>query len=53
MIEKNAKPYKNITVINGFDFVEQDESFFADLRLHPNDKGFESYFKALSKKIKI
>ena len=52
MLERNAKPYKNITVINGFDFVEQDESLFADLRLHPNDKGFESYFKALAEKIK-
>ncbi len=51
IIEKNAKPYKNITVINGFDFVEPDESFYADLRLHPNDKGFESYFKALAEKI--
>lgn len=52
MIEKNAKPHKNITVINGFDFVKPDESLYADLRLHPNDEGFESYFKALAGKIK-
>lgn len=52
MLERNSNPHKNITVINGFDFVEQDENLFADFRLHPNDKGFESYFKSLAKIIK-
>ena len=33
----------NVTVISGFDFVPKDESYFSDLRLHPNDKGFEYY----------
>lgn len=37
----------NITVISGFDFVTKDESYYADLRLHPNDKGFLDYAKNL------
>lgn len=42
----------NITVISGFDFVPKDEDYFADLRLHPNDAGFEHYAKNLFDKIK-
>lgn len=42
----------NISVISGFDFVPQDEKYFADLRLHPNDKGFEFYIENLYNKIK-
>lgn len=41
----------NVTLISGFDFVPKDESYFADLRLHPNDKGFNFYFEKLSAKI--
>lgn len=33
----------NVTVISGFDFVPKNEKYFSDLRLHPNDKGFEYY----------
>ncbi len=43
---------KNVTVVSGFDFVPKDESYFADLRLHPNDKGFEHYSKNLFDAIK-
>lgn len=43
---------KNITVISGFDFVPKNEKYYADLRLHPNDAGFEYYFKNLYEKIK-
>ena len=47
-----VKGIPNVTVIRGYDFVPQDTSYFADSRLHPNDKGFEKYFEKLSKKIK-
>ncbi len=43
---------ENITVISGFDFVPKDEKYFADLRLHPNDVGFECYETNLYDKIK-
>ena len=51
-IQKHAQEYDNISVVNGFTFVPQNEDLFADLRLHPNDKGFEYYFDNLSKCIK-
>jgi len=40
-IEKIVKPLKNITCIHGYDFVPKDESYFADLLIHPNDSGFD------------
>ena len=36
-----------LQTIDCYSFVPQDTSCFADLRLHPNDKGFESYGRAL------
>ncbi len=51
-IRSVAKNLKNITVINGFDFVPKEESLFADMCLHPNDQGFEQYFSGLYDKIK-
>lgn len=55
-VEKNiknaVKGIKNITVISGIDFVPKEEKLFADLRLHPNDDGFEYYVENLYKKIK-
>lgn len=50
-IRKIADDIGNIKVISGFDFVPGDAKYFADLRLHPNDEGFELYFKNLYKKI--
>lgn len=46
-IESIVKEFDNITCIHGFGFVPQDENYFADLRLHPNDIGFEEYFRGL------
>lgn len=40
-----------ISVIDCYDFVPKDTSCFADLRLHPNDKGFEHYAEHLAKAI--
>ena len=42
-IREVTAAYKNITVISGFDFVPKSQDYFADLRLHPNDKGFACY----------
>lgn len=52
IIEKQAEEFENISVVQGFEFVPQNENLFADLRLHPNDKGFEYYFESLSKQVK-
>ncbi len=51
IVEKEASVYNNIWVIHGFDFVPKDENMYSDLRLHPNDKGFEYYFDALSMRV--
>lgn len=50
-IKNIVEPYKNITAVSGYNFVNHDESLYADLRLHPNDEGFEQYFKRLAEKI--
>ena len=49
LIRETVKPYKNITVISGYDFVPKEEKYFSDRRLHPNDAGFEYYFHNLYK----
>ena len=46
-IRKAVKGIEDVTVIRGYDFIPKDTSYFADSRLHPNDKGFEKYFKKL------
>ena len=48
-IQNQVAGFDNVSVIQGFEFVPQNENMFADLRLHPNDKGFECYFENLSK----
>lgn len=47
-----VKDLKNVSVISGFDFIAQQVKYFADLNLHPNDDGFDFYFKSLSDRIK-
>lgn len=42
---------QNITVILGFDLVPKSEEYFSDLRLHPNDKGFQYYADNLCSEI--
>ena len=37
----------DLQTIDCYSFVPKDTSNFADLRLHPNDKGFESYGRQL------
>jgi len=43
---------ENAVLISGFDLVPHDCDMFGDLRLHPNDKGFEYYGENLLKKIR-
>lgn len=52
IIKEITAQYDNITVIQGFDFVPKDETYFADRRLHPNDRGFEHYFHNLYEELK-
>ena len=50
-IQEAVKGIEHVTVIRGYDFVPKDISYFADFRLHPNDKGFEKYFEKLCMEI--
>ena len=43
IIREAANGLDNVYVIRGFDFVPKNEAYFADLSLHPNDKGFTFY----------
>lgn len=43
--------FENITCICGYDFVPHEEKCFGDLRLHPNDEGFEHYAHNLGRQI--
>lgn len=50
-IEKAVDGLENVHLIHGFDFVPKDENYYADLRLHPNDEGFDFYFEGLKTEI--
>ncbi|MBR2616595.1 MAG: hypothetical protein IKC69_07960 [Clostridia bacterium] len=49
VIREQAAAFPNTFVVRGFEYVPQDEAYFADLKLHPNDKGFALYDKNLWK----
>ncbi len=51
-IKDGVSGLNNVFLISGFDLVPHDEKYFADLRLHPNDDGFDFYFNNLIKEIK-
>ncbi len=42
-IRELTAEFNQVTVVSCFDFVPHDETYFADLYLHPNDKGFVRY----------
>ena len=44
-----VKDHPNAVVIRGYDLIPHDISYFADIRLHPNDMGFDEYYKNLVK----
>ncbi len=50
-IREETKDLDNVTVISGFDLVPGDEKYFADLKVHPNDAGFDFFYKNLIRKI--
>lgn len=55
-VEKNilaiAADFPNVTVISGIDLVPHDLKYYADAGLHPNDQGYEFYFRNLWPEIK-
>ena len=51
-IKEVADSLDNVTFISGFNFVPHDEEYYADLYLHPNDKGFNCHFESISKELK-
>ena len=51
-IEKTVSSLPNVFCIHGFDFVPKSSEYYADFRLHPNDKGFEFYANNLYNEIK-
>lgn len=48
-----AESIPGLTIIDCYDFIPHEESYYADLRLHPTDKGFERYAENLLKIIRI
>jgi len=50
-IKETVASLYNVTFISGYDLVPHDESYFADLVLHPNDKGFGKQAESLYQKI--
>ena len=51
-VQNQAAEFPNISVIYGFDLVPQDEALFADLSLHPNDKGQNLLARAILTSLK-
>lgn len=51
-IGKIVSDFENITLIRGFNLVPHHSKYFADLRLHPRNEGFEYQAKNLYNKIK-
>jgi len=43
-IKAIASDFRGFHVISGIDLVPHKEQYYADLRLHPNDRGSEQYF---------
>ncbi len=51
-IFKVTEKYENVTAIDGYGFVPQEERYFSDLRLHPNSEGFKHYAENLFSQLK-
>lgn len=50
-IKQIVKAYNQITFVSGYDFIPKSSDYFADLRLHPNDRGFDFYYDNLIKAV--
>lgn len=51
-IKNVAADVENTVVISGWKLVPHETAKFGDLKLHPNNKGFEDYFANLEKEIR-
>lgn len=51
IVEEIVSWIPGITYICGMDLVPHEECYYADLRLHPNDSGFDHYARKLCGKI--
>lgn len=51
-IKEVTSKLENVTFISGYDFVPENEAFYGDLKLHPNDMGFSKHYENLYNKIK-
>lgn len=47
ILKRVCETYKKIKFVSGWNLVPHKEGYFGDLRLHPNDNGFDSYFENL------
>ena len=47
-----VEPLPNVIFIRGFELVPGKIKYFADGHVHPNDEGFDFYFKNLYEEIK-
>lgn len=52
LIRDTVAPYKNVTLIEGYDLVPKDGSYYLDGYLHPSNEGFEHYFQHLYQELK-
>ena len=52
LISRIAERHPNVTHVEGIDLVPHDECYFADVRLHPRNIGFDHYAKNLINKLK-
>ncbi len=52
IIREECEESRQIHIISGWNLVPEDASFFGDLFLHPNDKGFAAYAEALHSALK-
>lgn len=51
IIQREASKTDNVKYINAYDYIPARKEFFGDGYLHPNDKGFELFYKALYKEL--
>ncbi|MBO5913697.1 MAG: SGNH/GDSL hydrolase family protein, partial [Clostridia bacterium] len=51
-IERLTSNLENVTIIRGDNLIPHDEKYFGDLFVHPNNEGFDHYFKNLYNEIK-
>ena len=51
ILRQEAEKYPKITVIDCWDFIPNEEQYFFDRRLHPNDEGSAFYADALYQKL--